>query len=84
MIPHFWEKVNLAICTNFQAKIVEIAKDTIKIAKQAVLIGIAICIILMLVACTGILPAFVGAMFQEVIDTVSILWALKARKVKLD
>lgn len=25
--------------------------------------------------------AFVGAMFQEVIDTVSILWALKARKV---
>lgn len=42
------------------AKIVEIAKDTIKIAKQAVLIGIAICIILMLVACTGILPAFVG------------------------
>lgn len=66
------------------AKIVEIAKDTIKIAKQAVLIGIAICIILMLVACTGILPAFVGAMFQEVIDTVSILWALKARKVKLD
>ena len=66
------------------AKIVEIAKDTIKIAKQAVLIGIAICIILMLVACTGILPAFVGAMFQEVIDTVSILWALKARRVKLD
>ena len=66
------------------AKIVEIANDTIKIAKQAVLIGIAICIILMLVACTGILPAFVGAMFQEVIDTVSILWALKARKVKLD
>lgn len=66
------------------AKIVEISKDTLKIAKQAVLIGIAICIILMLIACTGILPAFVGAMFQEVIDTVSILWALRARKIKLD
>lgn len=64
------------------AKIVEISQETIKIAKQAVLIGIAICTILMLVACTGILPAFVGAMLQEVIDTVSILWALKARKVK--
>lgn len=25
MIPYFWEKVNLASCTNFQAKIVEIA-----------------------------------------------------------
>ncbi|WP_251576363.1 heavy metal translocating P-type ATPase [Limosilactobacillus agrestimuris] len=66
------------------AKIVKISQDTIKIAKQAVLIGIAICTILMLIACTGILPAFVGAMFQEVIDTVSILWALKARKIKLD
>lgn len=66
------------------AKIVEISEDTIKIAKQAVLIGIAICTILMLIACTGVLPAFVGAMFQEVIDTVSILWALKARKINLD
>ncbi|MBB1063779.1 heavy metal translocating P-type ATPase [Limosilactobacillus fastidiosus] len=66
------------------AKIVEISQDTIRIAKQAVLIGIAICTILMLIACTGILPAFVGAMFQEVIDTVSILWALKARKIRLD
>lgn len=61
------------------AKAVAISKDTIKIAKQAVLIGIAICTFLMLVATTGIIPAFVGAMLQEVIDTVSILWALKAR-----
>lgn len=63
------------------AKAVAISKDTLKVAKQAVLIGIAICTILMLIACTGIIPAFVGAMLQEVIDTVSILWALKARKV---
>lgn len=62
------------------AKAVAISKDTIRIAKQAVLIGIAICTILMLVACTGAIPAFVGAMLQEVIDTVSILWALKARQ----
>lgn len=62
------------------AKAVAISKDTIRIAKQAVLIGIAICTILMLVACTGVIPAFVGAMLQEVIDTVSILWALKARQ----
>ena len=63
------------------AKAVAVSKDTIKIAKQAVLIGIAICVILMLIASTGIIPAFVGAMLQEVIDTVSILWALKARKM---
>ena len=63
------------------AKAVAISEDTIRIAKQAVLIGIAICTILMLVASTGIIPAFVGAMLQEVIDTVSILWALKARQM---
>lgn len=63
------------------AKAVTISQETLKIAKQAVLIGIAICTFLMLIASTGIIPAFVGAMLQEVIDTVSILWALKARKM---
>lgn len=63
------------------SKAVIISQETLRIAKQAVLIGIAICTFLMLVASTGVIPAFVGAMLQEVIDTVSILWALKARKV---
>lgn len=61
------------------AKAVEIAQDTLRIARQAVLIGIFICVFLMLVASTGWIPAIVGAMFQEVIDTVSILWGLRAR-----
>lgn len=61
------------------AKAVEIAQDTMKIARQAVLIGIFICIFLMLVASTGVIPAIIGALFQEVIDTVSILWGLRAR-----
>ena len=60
------------------AKAVEIAQDTLRIARQA-LIGIFICVFLMLVASTGLIPAIVGAMFQEVIDTVSILWGLRAR-----
>ena len=63
------------------AKAVAISKDTLRIAKQAVLIGIAICTALMLIASLGVIPAFIGAMLQEVIDTVSILWALKARKM---
>lgn len=63
------------------AKAVTISQDTLRIAKQAVLIGIAICTVLMLIASTGVIPAFVGAMLQEVIDTVSILWALKARQL---
>lgn len=49
-----------------------------RIAKQAVLMGIIICIILMLIAATGIIPAIIGALFQEVIDVVSILYALRA------
>lgn len=57
---------------------VRIAKDTMQVAKQAVWIGIAICTILMLIASTGIIPALFGAMLQEVVDTVSILWALRA------
>lgn len=32
----------------------------------------------MLIASTGIIPALFGAMLQEVVDTVSILWALRA------
>lgn len=63
------------------AKAVTISQDTLRIAKQAVLIGIAICTVLMLIASTGVIPTFVGAMLQEVIDTVSILWALKARQL---
>lgn len=58
---------------------VKIAKDTMKIAKQSVLIGIAICTALMLIASTGIIPALVGAVLQEVVDTVSILSSLRAK-----
>ena len=55
--------------------------DTMKIAKQSVLIGIFICVLLMLIASTGIIPALIGAMLQEVVDTVSILSALRARRI---
>lgn len=59
---------------------IEISKDTMKIAKESVLIGIVICIILMVIASFGVIPTLVGAMLQEVVDTVSILSALRARK----
>ena len=57
---------------------IQIAKDTMAVAKQSVWIGIAICTVLMLIASSGIIPALFGAMLQEVVDTVSILWALRA------
>lgn len=62
------------------ATAVKIAQDTMSVAKHAVLIGIFICIGLMLIASTGVIPALFGAMLQEVVDTASILWALRARK----
>lgn len=58
---------------------VKLSKDTMKIARQSVLIGIFICVGLMLVASTGVIPALIGAMLQEVVDTVSILSALRAK-----
>ncbi|KRM94372.1 heavy metal translocating P-type ATPase [Lentilactobacillus senioris DSM 24302 = JCM 17472] len=61
---------------------IKIAKDTMLIAKEAVLIGIAICTILMLIAATGIIPTIIGALFQEVVDTVTILYALRARGIR--
>ncbi len=62
------------------SKAVEISQDTMKIARQSVLIGIFICVVLMFIAATGAIPALLGAALQEVIDTVSILSALRARK----
>ena len=61
------------------AAAVSISQDTMKIARQSVLIGIFICVGLMLVASTGVIPALIGAMLQEVVDTVSILSALRAK-----
>jgi len=57
----------------------DIAQWTMRIAKQAVLIGIIICTVLMVIASFGVIPAIIGAVFQEVVDTVTILYALRAR-----
>lgn len=59
---------------------VKIAQQTMRIAKQSVLIGIIICTLLMVVASTGVLPALVGAALQEIVDVTSIISALRARK----
>lgn len=57
---------------------IKIAKNTIKIALQSVWIGIAISVVLMLVATTGAIPAIVGAGLQEVVDVLVIFNALRA------
>ena len=61
------------------ANAVVIAQDTLRIAKHAVWIGIAVCVILMLICSTGVVPTIIGAFLQEVVDTICILWGLRAR-----
>ncbi|MEO8104823.1 MAG: heavy metal translocating P-type ATPase [Candidatus Saccharibacteria bacterium] len=60
------------------ATAVAIAKRTFKIAKQSILIGIGLSVILMLVFATGKFSPLVGAIVQEVVDVVVIFNALRA------
>jgi len=75
------EAADIVLLQNDLSKVtqsIQISRDTMKIAKQAVMIGIVICIILMFIAAAGVIPAVIGALFQEVIDVISILYALRA------
>jgi heavy metal translocating P-type ATPase len=60
------------------AKAIEIAKKTIGIALQSIWVGIAISIVLMLIASSGFIPAIIGAVLQEVVDVIVIFNALRA------
>ncbi|MCW5951379.1 MAG: heavy metal translocating P-type ATPase, partial [Propionibacteriaceae bacterium] len=57
---------------------IAISQRTVRIALQAIWLGITISVALMLVAVWGVLPAIVGATLQEVVDLAAILTALRA------
>jgi heavy metal translocating P-type ATPase len=57
---------------------VEIAKKTFSIARQSILIGIGLSVILMLIFATGKFPPLAGALLQEVVDVFVIFNALRA------
>lgn len=63
--------------------LITIARDTLKVALTAIWIGIVLSVALMLIATTGVIPAIVGAALQEVLDLVTILYALRALTGKL-
>ena len=52
--------------------------ETVRVALQAIWIGISISVVLMVIASFGLLPAIVGAWLQELVDVVAIVWALRA------
>ena len=59
---------------------VQIGRRTMRVAWQAIGIGVGLSVALMLVAAAGLLPAIVGAWMQEVVDLTCILWALLASR----
>ncbi len=60
------------------ARALEVGRRTVDVALQAIWIGIGLSVALMVVAVTGVVPPIVGAWFQEGVDVVAILWALRA------
>ncbi|HMH31040.1 MAG TPA: heavy metal translocating P-type ATPase, partial [Methylomirabilota bacterium] len=60
---------------------VEIAKRTFGIARQSILVGIGLSLILMLVFSTGKFSALSGAIIQEVVDVIVIFNALRAHLI---
>jgi len=59
----------------------EIAKRTFAIARQSILVGIALSLILMLIFATGKFTPLQGAIIQEVVDVVVIFNALRAHLI---
>ena len=57
---------------------ITIGRQTTNVALQAIWLGIALSVGLMVVATFGLLPAIVGAALQEVVDLFTILYALRA------
>ena len=62
------------------AELRQIAKRTMRVARQSVLTGIVICLALEIIALFGFIPAVIGAILQETIDVLTIFNALRARR----
>ncbi len=66
----------------YVARAVAIARRTFRIARQSILIGIGLSLVLMLIFATGKFSPVAGALIQEVVDVVVIFNALRAHTVK--
>lgn len=56
----------------------QVGVETVRIATQSIWIGMVLSLGLMVIAVSGVVPAILGAGFQEIIDLVTILNALRA------
>ena len=76
------ESADAVIMVNDISKVndaVAISKHTMKVAHVDIITVICIVILIELIAFTGIIPAFWGAILQEVVDLITILLALLAK-----
>ena len=76
------ESADAVIMVNDLSKIndaVAISKHTMKVANVDVLTAIGVVIIIELIAFTGVIPAFWGAILQEVVDMITISLGLLAK-----
>jgi len=64
------------------ARAVAVAQRTFLIARQSILVGIGLSLVLMLVFATGKFSPVIGALAQEVVDVVVIFNALRAHSVR--
>jgi heavy metal translocating P-type ATPase len=60
------------------ALVVQIAKRTFAIARQSILVGIGLSVVLMFIFATGHFPPLAGAIIQEAVDVIVIFNALRA------
>ncbi len=61
-----------------------IARRTFQIARQSILVGIGLSVLLMLIFATGKFPPLAGAIIQEVVDVVVIFNALRAHLISVN
>lgn len=61
-----------------------IAKRTFQIARQSILVGIGLSVLMMVAFATGKFPPLAGAILQEVVDVVVIFNALRAHLISVN
>lgn len=61
---------------------VRLSRRTMRIARQSVVVGVGLSVVLMLIAATGVIPALAGALAQEAVDVLTILNGLRAAGVR--
>lgn len=64
-------------------EVYELSRNVLRIAKESILVGIGLSILLMILAVLGFIQPVYGALMQEVIDVVVILNALRVHSSKV-